>query len=95
MSITKEQVIKTARLANLDLNDETLEQMFTELNKILEVIDSLQQVNTDAVEPLINVSEFDLPLCKDEVSDGDITDKLFKNAPKEILHHFAVPKVIE
>jgi aspartyl/glutamyl-tRNA(Asn/Gln) amidotransferase C subunit len=54
----------------------------------------LQAVNTEGLEPLVNVCDFPLPLREDKVTDGALDD-IFANAPQELYRHFAVPKVIE
>ncbi len=94
MSITKAQVLATARLARLHIPEEKIDGYITELTKILAVINSLQAVDTEGLEPVVNVNEFALPLRKDEVTDGNLDD-IFANAPLELYRHFAVPKVIE
>lgn len=94
MSITQTQVLATAKLARLHVAPDKVDGYINELNKILKVIDELQSVDTEGVKPLVNVSEFELPLRSDEVTTGNIED-LFSNAPQELYRHFAVPKVIE
>jgi aspartyl-tRNA(Asn)/glutamyl-tRNA(Gln) amidotransferase subunit C len=94
MSITKAQVLATARLARLHVPEEKIDGYISELNKILVVINSLQAVDTKGLDPVVNVNEFALPLRKDEVTDGNLDD-IFTNAPNELYRHFAVPKVIE
>jgi Asp-tRNA(Asn)/Glu-tRNA(Gln) amidotransferase C subunit len=44
---------------------------------------------------MINVHNEPLHLNADEVSDGNISEDILKNAPKQIYGYFAVPKVIE
>jgi aspartyl-tRNA(Asn)/glutamyl-tRNA(Gln) amidotransferase subunit C len=95
MSITKSQVLSTAKLARLRITEDKVDTYITELNKILDVINKLQAVNTTGLEPVVNVNEFPLPLRKDEVTDGNLSDDIFANAPQELYRHFAVPKVIE
>jgi aspartyl-tRNA(Asn)/glutamyl-tRNA(Gln) amidotransferase subunit C len=94
MSITKPEVLATARLARLRVSEEKIDGYIAELNKILDVINSLQSVNTEGLAPVININEFALPLRKDEVTDGNLDD-IFANAPNALYKHFAVPKVIE
>lgn len=95
MAITEKDVLKTAELAKLKIPADKINTYVSELSKILTVIDSLKAVNTENIKPLVNVSEFNQPLRKDEVTDGNCVDAILKNAPKELYEHFAVPKVIE
>ena len=62
---------------------------------VINWIEKLNEVNTDNIEPMINVHNEPLHLNADEVSEGNIADDVLKNAPKQIYGYFAVPKVIE
>ena len=95
MSITETIVLKTARLARIRIPEEKIPLYITELNNILKVIDQLQEVNVEGIKPIVNPNEFNLSLREDEVTDGNITDKILQNAPKRKFDYFAVPKVIE
>lgn len=95
MSIDREIVLRTAKLARLKVEDEKIALYAQELSKIIAVVDTLKSADTTGVEPLINVNEFDMPTRKDEVTDGGIVEKIFKNAPQEKFNYFLVPKVIE
>jgi aspartyl-tRNA(Asn)/glutamyl-tRNA(Gln) amidotransferase subunit C len=95
MSIDKETVLKTAKLARLKIDDDKIELYTQELSKIIAVVDTLKSANTDNIAPMTNVNEHNTPTRKDEVTDGNCTDKIFKNAPKEKFGYFLVPKVID
>lgn len=56
MSLTKDEVKKVAKLANLPLTSEEEEKYSEQLSKILEYVEQLNKVNTDDVEPTFNVS---------------------------------------
>lgn len=95
MEISKELVLKIAKLARLDASNEAVTAKYAQdMGKIVDIFKLFDEVNVEGVRPLVNVSEFDLPLRQDQVTDGNIED-LFSNAPKELYKHFAVPKVIE
>ena len=95
MSIDREIVLKTAKLARLKVEDEKVSLYTEELSKIIDVVDTLKSADTTGIEPLINVNEFDMAIRKDEVTDGGIVEKIFKNAPQGKFNYFLVPKVIE
>jgi len=95
MSIDRETVLKTAKLARLKVDGEKVALYAQELAKIIAVVDTLKSADTTGIEPLVNVNEFDMSTRKDEVTDGHIVEKIFKNAPKEKFNYFLVPKVIE
>lgn len=95
MNITKETVLKTAKLARLKIDDQSVERYANEISNLLNLIDVLNEVNTDGVEPMVNVNESAISMQKDEISDGNCVEKILKNAPKSKFNYFLVPKVIE
>ncbi len=95
MSISRETVLKTAKLARLNIKEDQVARYAEELSKIIDVVDSLQEANTDGIEPLVNVNESEITMRKDNITDGYSTEKILKNAPKEKFEYFIVPKVIE
>ncbi len=95
MSLDEKTVRKVARLANIEIADEDIERIGTELSGILAWVEQLSEVDTDNVEPLANVVNIELPLRKDEVTDGDCADKVLANAPEETQGFFVVPKIVE
>ncbi|MGC6517170.1 MAG: Asp-tRNA(Asn)/Glu-tRNA(Gln) amidotransferase subunit GatC [Candidatus Puniceispirillaceae bacterium] len=88
-------VEKIARLARIRLAEERKEPIAQDLNRILSWIEELNEVDTDGVEPLASVTGHSLPLRQDEITDGDIQDKIVSNAPEEASGFFVVPKVVE
>lgn len=95
MSITKEQTIKLGHLARIRLSEDEAEHYNKEINNILGWIEQLQEVNTDGIEQMTSVSDMDLPMRKDEVTDGAYQEKILKNAPTNDYGCFVVPKVVE
>ena len=95
MSITKDTVLKTAKLARLRISDDKVALYVQELSNVLSVIDELKSANKEGVDPLVNVNEFDMKLREDKVLYSDCSEEVLKNAPKEKFGYFVVPKVIE
>jgi aspartyl-tRNA(Asn)/glutamyl-tRNA(Gln) amidotransferase subunit C len=62
---------------------------------VIEWIDTLNEVNTDGVEPIANVSGQKLPLREDQITDGGYSEKILNNAPEKESGFFVVPKVVE
>ena len=93
--VDKATVAKIARLARIRLADERKEPIAQDLNRILNWIEELSEVDTDGVAPLASVTGHSLPLRRDEISDGDVADKVLSNAPEEASGFFVVPKVVE
>ncbi|WP_462252719.1 Asp-tRNA(Asn)/Glu-tRNA(Gln) amidotransferase subunit GatC [Ekhidna sp.] len=94
MKITKEIVQKTAHLARLSFEEEKEEQMIEDLQKMVDWIDKLKEVNTDNVEPLISMSSEQNKFREDDTTENLPRESSLKNAPKQDSEYFRVPKVI-
>lgn len=95
MAVDNETVKKIASLAKLQVEDGKLEETKQEFNKILNWVEELNEVNTDNVEPLFSVNKEALNMREDIVTEGNISEKIIKNAPKQEFGYFVVPKVVE
>jgi aspartyl-tRNA(Asn)/glutamyl-tRNA(Gln) amidotransferase subunit C len=95
MAVDSEIVRKIASLARIAVSDAETDALVPELNKILELVAQLSEVNTDGIEPLSAVIPNHLRLRDDVVTDGNIREQVLKNAPQAEHGFFAVPKVIE
>jgi aspartyl-tRNA(Asn)/glutamyl-tRNA(Gln) amidotransferase subunit C len=95
MSIDKNTVRKVAHLARIRINEDEMDVLSGELNKILAMIEQLNEVKTDGVEPMTSVIEMQMPEREDKVTDGGIPEKILANAPEQTAGFFVVPKVVE
>ena len=99
--INNNELQKLQRITKLDFSDSELDVFAKNMVNILEMINKLQEVNCDNVEPLLSVCDMHQRLKEDLVNVSDISDDLFANVPKkgsEIAKEvkcFVVPKVIE
>ncbi|MDZ7896262.1 MAG: Asp-tRNA(Asn)/Glu-tRNA(Gln) amidotransferase subunit GatC [Sphingobium sp.] len=88
-------VRKIAGLARISITDAEAEALLPELNNILGWVEQLGEVDVTGVEPMASVIANHLRLRTDEVTDGNVRDKVLANAPAAEHGFFAVPKVIE
>ena len=95
MKITPEKVDDLASLARLSFEGEEKEKMRRDLEKILEMCESLNEVNTEGVEPLIYMNGQHNVVREDVVIQELTKEQALKNAPKKDSDFFRVPKVIE
>lgn len=93
--IDKEKLKKLAKLARIEIKDDETQKYLDLINKDIEAIKNVFDVNTDNLENLSNPYEMYLESYPDIVVDGNKTDILMKTAPKAIYNFFAVPKIIE
>ena len=93
--ISNKDVEKVARLAKIEVDAAQTADLADKMKKIVDFAEKLNEVDITDVEPLINVNNQQLRMAKDEVTDGDIAERVLSNAPDEKYQYFAVPKVIE
>lgn len=83
-----------ADLAKLEFEEDKLSQLEADLNDILGYIDVLNEIDTDSVEPLVQIYDNELELREDiEGESLDIKDVL-ENSPASEEGAVIVPKVI-
>ena len=93
--ITRDEVAKVAALARLSLDDGAAERMASELDQILEYVQTLSQVDTRDVEPTAHAIPLPTPLREDRASPPLDPELAVANAPEREGTAFVVPKVIE
>jgi len=95
MKIDNELVDKLAGLSKLEFDDQAREDIKKDLQKILDMVERLNEVNVDGVEPLIYMSDEKNVLRKDVVKDTVTKEEALLNAPLRDSDYFKVPKVIK
>ncbi|HEY5805898.1 MAG TPA: Asp-tRNA(Asn)/Glu-tRNA(Gln) amidotransferase subunit GatC [Candidatus Saccharimonadales bacterium] len=93
--LTREDVLKLARLARLTITDEEAEKYRNELSKILEYFEQLQSVDVDGLEPTSQTTGLKNVMREDKVIDYGVTpDDLLRIAPKAEDRHVKVKRMI-
>ena len=95
MKINKNTTLKIAKLTRLKIKDNEIAELSSQLSSILDWVELLNEVNTDNIGPLSNVSKVELPLRKDDKIDEDKSNEILSNAPEKLENYFVVPKVVE
>lgn len=95
MAVTLNDINKIAHLARLGLSDEEKSRYTDSLNNILGLIDDLQAVNTQGIEPLAHAVDVTQPLRPDVVTESNQRDAYQQIAPAVQDGLYLVPKVIE
>ena len=95
MALERSDVEKIAHLARLGLNDADLPQTTATLNSILGLIDAMQAVDTEGVEPLAHPLEATQRLRADVVTETNQREAYQAIAPAVESGLYLVPKVIE
>jgi aspartyl-tRNA(Asn)/glutamyl-tRNA(Gln) amidotransferase subunit C len=95
LKIDKNTTLKIAKLSRLRIEEDEVDELSAQLSAILDWVEQLNEVNTDDIEALSNVSMSKLPLRKDLENIKDYSEEILSNAPDKLENYFAVPKVIE
>ena len=82
-------------LSKLLLSEEERAKAMIEMDKILEYVSKLNEVDIDGVEPLVNVLPISNVLREDEVvTDENAVEKTIANGPVTKDNMFVVPKTV-
>ena len=95
MRLTRAEVEHVAHLSRLDLSDQAIDKMTSQLSHILDYIAKLNELDTAKVEPMSHPSDLRDVLREDEPSPSLDREDALANAPDELDGFFKVPKVIE
>ncbi len=96
MQITRDEVSRIARLARLHLADDEQEAFTRQLNQVLEHMDKLRELDTEAVQPTYHVLDTMRNITRpDEVHSGLTHEEALRNAPDPAAGGFRVPKIVE
>lgn len=95
MALTLNDVEKIARLSRLYLNDGEKAQTLQELNDIFAMVEKMQSVNTDGIEPMAHPHEAALRLREDKITETDRAAEYQSVAPDVRNRLYIVPQVIE
>lgn len=82
-------------LAKLELSAEEREQAKKDMDRMLDYIDMLNELDTDGVEPLSHLFPAQNVFREDVVENGDDRENMLANAPGEKDGMFVVPKTVE
>lgn len=95
MKITDETVDHIAHLARLEFEGDKRDAIREDMERIINFMEKLQEVDTENVEPLIFMSHEVNRLREDELKPMVSQEDALKNAPKKDSDYFRIPKVLD
>ena len=100
MTISREDVLRVAELAHLELTPEEIELYRGQLDEILAYVGKLEKLDVANVEPMAQVlfaapGEGHPELRDDTLVPCDIAESVLAQAPDAAKPFFRVPRVIE
>ncbi len=94
-NISTADILNVASLSRLAISENTASDYAKDISKILTMMDTLANVNTDDVQPLSNVHDA-YQILRADSADANIDRELnLSNAPAKQDGLFLVPQVIE
>ena len=95
MSLSSQDIERIAHLARIRVTPADVLDVQAKLDGIFKLIDQMQAVNTQGIEPMSHGLDMVLRLGDDAVTETNHREKYQKNAPQAAEGYFLVPKVIE
>ena len=94
MQVSREEILHTANLADLNLKEEEIDTYLLHLQEILNFANIVNNAPIEKLGETIGVSEKVNAFRKDEIKEFKDKESLLQNAPEEEEHMFHIPKVI-
>ena len=95
MQVSKEELLHIVKLADLEINENEIENYLANLEDILNFANVVNNPPVEGLNITIGANEAKNVFRKDEVKVFKDNDSLLQNAPDESQHMFRIPKVIE
>lgn len=94
MEITDELVNHIAHLSRLEFKGSEQDDIKNDMANIIQFMDTLSEIDTEGVEPLIFMSD-EINVLREDVTAATVTQKeALHNAPKKDSDYFRIPKVL-
>jgi len=95
MAIEQDEIEKIAELARIRIADTQISQVTQRITEILDMVDQLQAVDTQDIEPMANPLDAIQRLRPDEVTESNRREEFQAIAPAVENGLYLVPKVID
>ena len=91
----RKTVSKIADLAKIQIDDNQIDNIVNNLEKILDLVDEMNSVDTDNVEPMSHPLNLKQELRVDEVTEKNLRDTFQQNSTTSENGYYKVPKIID
>ena len=92
--IDDETIENVCILAKLSLSEEAKKKAKEDMQKMLDYVEKLDELDTEGVEPLSHIFGDQNVFREDVVTNGDNKEAMLANAPKAKEGQYQVPKTI-
>ena len=93
--ISDETIEYVGILAKLELSEEEKLAARSDMERMLDYIDTLNELDTEGIEPMSHVFPVNNVFREDVVTNGDEHEKILANAPEEKDQSCKVPRTVE
>ena len=96
MRIDDATLDRIAELARLDVSEPALrKQLLADMQRVIDFVEKLNEIDTKGVEPLIHMSE-EQDVLREDVAQAGLSKKVaLMNAPVKDSDYFKVPRVVD
>ena len=94
MKISKEELLHIAKLSDLEIKENEVEEYLKNLEDILNYTETIDKIDVSKLDETIGATEEFNVFRKDEVKQFDNIDKMMENAPEVDRNMFKIPKVL-
>ena len=81
-------------LSKLELKEEERKKTCEDISDMLKYIDKLNELDTEGVDPLVQIIPMENVFRRDKISNKNEKDKMLANAPQKKDGQYVVPRTI-
>ena len=94
MKISKEELLHIAKLSDLEIKENEIEEYLKNLEDILNYTETIDKIDVSKLDETIGATEDYNVFRKDEVKQFDNIDQMLENGPEVDRNMFKIPKVL-
>ena len=95
MQVSREELLHIAKLSDLKINDEEIDNYRLNLEDILNFAEIVKNADVEGLDETIGANDNFNVFREDEIKEFEDRDALLANAPEKERDMFKVPKVIQ
>lgn len=94
MKISKEELLHIAKLSDLEIKENEIDEYLKNLEDILDYTETIDKIDVSKLDETIGATEEFNVFRKDEVKQFDNIDQMMENGPEVDRNMFKIPKVL-
>ena len=94
MKISKEELLHIAKLSDLEIKENEIDEYLKNLEDILNYTEIIDKIDVSKLDETIGATEDYNVFRKDEVKQFDNIDQMMENGPEVDRNMFKIPKVL-